>query len=325
MDTFKTKKTRSFIAKLGIFFLVLYLLDFSIGSFLRKIYFQQDSGYLFRTTYSLDSTKAELLIFGSSTANHHYDPSLFENRLQMSAYNTGRDGGSFFYVYSILHAVLKRYSPKIVILDFNVGELLKDQGSTDRISFLLPYFKNHPEIRSVILLKSPYEKYKLQSKIYPFNSLMFTSAIRNANLNENSKRDHGSESGYIPIERVSDKPITYVDDPVIHELDSNKISLFKDFVRECTTAGVKLYVVVSPSLVDYKYEDPSINLAKEVTHNFDVSFYNFSKLFRNSHNLFADNLHLNDSGAHVFSNKLIDTILKTIAIRSPVLNTATPR
>lgn len=289
---------------------MLYLLDFSIGSLLRKLYFQQDSGYLYRTTYSLDSTKADLLIFGASTANHHYDPSLFENRLQMSAYNTGRDGGSFFYVYSILHAVLKRYSPKIVILDFNVGELLKDQGSTDRISFLLPYYKNHPEIRSVILLKSPFEKYKLLSKIYPFNSLMFTSAIRNANLSENSKRDHEAESGYVPIKRVSDEAIAYVDDPVIHELDSNKINLFKDFVRECTTAGVKLYVVVSPSRIDYKYEDPSLNLAKDVTNDFDVPFYNFSRLFRNSPNLFADNLHLNDSGAQVFSNKIIDAILK---------------
>ena len=228
----------------------------------------------------------------------------------MSFYNTGRDASSIFYQYSILHIVLERYSPKIAILDFNRGEFEKDQSSYDKISFLLPYYKNHPEIRSIILLKSPYEKYKLLSKTYPFNSVIFTSAIRNVNLNKNKKRDNDAESGYVPIKRVWGKGIAYINAPVSHELDSNKINLFKDFIRACATSGVKLYVVISPSLIEYKFEDPSINLAKDIANNFDVPFYNFSKLFMNCPEQFADNLHLNDSGAQAFSSQVIDKILK---------------
>ncbi|HEY5370795.1 MAG TPA: hypothetical protein VIJ75_17555 [Hanamia sp.] len=296
--------------KVFLFFTIIFLLDFSIGSLLKYLYFHQNSGWLYRSSYAIDSTNAEIVIFGSSTANHHYNPNVFEKRMDMSTFNAGKDGQSLFYHYAILKGMLKRYSPRIVILDFDIGEFEKDQRSYDRISSLLPYYENHPEIRSIILLKSPYEKYKLISKIYPFNSVIFTSAIRNVNLNKNKKRDNDAESGYVPIKRVWSQGIAYINAPASRELDSNKINIFKDFIRECTAPGVKLYIVISPSLIEYKYENPSVNLAKDIANDFNVPFYNFSKLFMNYPKLFADNLHLNDSGAQVFSNKVIDTILK---------------
>ena len=106
-----------FLLKILVFFFVFFILDFIIGSLLSYYYFKQDSGTLFNTTYAIEDTKADILIFGTSKANHSYNTETLTERLNLSAYNTGRDGSSIFYDYAILKAVLKRYSPKIIILD----------------------------------------------------------------------------------------------------------------------------------------------------------------------------------------------------------------
>ena len=127
----------------GIF---LFFIDYVIGNVLKTFYFKQESGLQYRTTYSIDKTTADVLIFGSSTANHNYEPNAFEKGLGMSFYNAGADGSSIFYDYGILRAVLKRYKPKIAILSFEASEFFEYQNSYDELSALLPYYEDHPEI-----------------------------------------------------------------------------------------------------------------------------------------------------------------------------------
>jgi hypothetical protein len=43
-------------------------------------------------TYSVEGTKADLLIFGSSRANRHYLPDNFEKRMNLSCFNIGQEG-----------------------------------------------------------------------------------------------------------------------------------------------------------------------------------------------------------------------------------------
>ena len=61
----------------------------------------------------------------------------------------------------MLKGVLKRYSPKIIILDIVNKEFQKNADSYEKISPLLPYYNSHPEIRSIVQLRSRYEKHKL--------------------------------------------------------------------------------------------------------------------------------------------------------------------
>jgi hypothetical protein len=145
-----------FSVNLVLLFLIVFLFDWAGGAILRYFYFSQTSGLGYRTTYSIDSTRANILVFGSSRANHHYVPEVFEDSLKMSFYNTGRDGNFLFYNYAIFKAILKRYTPKILIMDINPDELYYNPDSYDRLSSLLPYYKDHPEIRDIIELRGPY-------------------------------------------------------------------------------------------------------------------------------------------------------------------------
>lgn len=307
--TITTKKQPSFPVKLFFFILILFFLDLAVGRLLKHFYFKQDSGLLYRTTYAMDSTRADILIFGSSTANHQYIPESFDQQLQLSCYNTGRDGNSILYSYAILQGVLKRYAPKTIILDVYDHEFMQDQDSYDRISSLLPYYNDHPEIRSTIQLKSPFEKYKMLSKIYPYNSLLFTIAVGNADFNKD--RAYGNDqNGYVPLTNTWKGPLIINSSHSNYELDSTKINIFRYFLNDCRRSNVRLYVFLSPKFIEHKYEDATVAIVKKITGEFKIPFYNFvnDSFFLNHRELFFDNNHLNAEGAKIYTEMVIDKI-----------------
>ena len=81
IEKIKEKKIPRFLLKCILFCAILFLLDFFLGNLLKYMYFRQGFGELYLTTYAIDSTKANVLIFGSSTANHHYNSKIFEKRM----------------------------------------------------------------------------------------------------------------------------------------------------------------------------------------------------------------------------------------------------
>ena len=305
------KTSFPFILKILTFICLLFLVDFAVGNIIRYFYFKQESGLLYRTTYAIDSTEAEMIIFGSSYANHHYHSEVFTKRLHLTLYNAGRDGNDLFYHYAILKAILKRYSPKIAILDFGYGNFKKEIASYETMSSLLPYYESHPEIRSIIELRSPYEKYKLFSKIYPYNSDIFTIGIGNLTYNKNRYRIEDYD-GFVPLKEVWKGEVDHNPLEVAYELDSNKINYYKSFLKDCIKYKIKLYVIVSPRFIQYSHKDTSLILAENISKSLNVPFFNFydDKEFLQSPHLFADPTHLNDSGAKVFSKKIIDKILQ---------------
>lgn len=298
-----------FLKKLLILFLTVFILDFSIGRLLEYLYFRQESGFQYRTTQAMEHTTAGILIFGSSRASHHYHPEIFEKRMQLSYYNAGRDGSYIFYDYAVLQAVLKRYTPQIVILDFISDEFRLMPESYDRISVLLPYYKKHPEIRNVIALKSPFEKIKLLSSIYPYNSSLF--AILAGNLEFNKERSNDFK-GYVPLSRVLTGAIRIDTLPVIYEMDSLKIKAYESFIRACIDSRITLYIVCSPYFAKSKYVDCSIEQGQIIADNYNVPFFDFTRdsLVIDNCSLFADYSHLNNDGAKEFSEMIIERIVR---------------
>lgn len=301
-------QTINLFYKLFVFLLIVFILDFTIGSLLKYFYFKQSSGFYYRTTYSLEKTRADILIFGSSKANHQFYPDVFEKRLKLSYYNVGRDGSSIFYHYALLQSILQRYSPKVIIIDIT-REFEKKQISYDRITMLLPYYADYPEMRPIIEQRSQFEKFKLISKIYPYNSLLFSIISGNSSFNSERNSDI---KGYVPLNREWNEPIQHITAPFKDEIDSVKVKYFESFVKDCAYAGVKLYIVASPNYYIMDYADKSNLIAKEMARKYKVSFLDYSadSLFLSNASYFADNMHLNDKGAIVFSNILVDQILQ---------------
>jgi len=294
-----------FFLRLAIFVFTFFVLDALAGWLLRHYYFTQHSGSMYRTTYSMESATHDILIFGTSRATHHYKPEVFERTLGMTCYNAGKDGTQILYHYAVLESVLKRYTPKIIILDISFKDVLETDDNYDWLSSLLPYYKKHPEIRPVVDLKSYFEKYKLLSASYPFNSAILTIAKSNGM----TSNDEGKK-GYLPLEKEWKGPLTAEIHKRPEQIDSIKLKYFEKFIGDCKKANITLYVMLSPVYI--RFDKPSISLAaiSEVCEHYKVPFYDYTTCaeFLNNPSLFQDRSHMNDKGATIYSEKVAKEI-----------------
>jgi hypothetical protein len=299
-----------FLLRFILILSVTILFDFGIGTILKFCYFHQKSGATYRTTYAFDSTKAEVLVFGSSRASHHYVPEIFEASLHCTFYNTGSDGNFILYNSAIFKGITKRYKPRMIIFDIIPDELEYSADSYDRLSSLLPYYYNHPEIRRIVNLRSRYEKIKLLSSIYPYNSLLVTIAIGQLEFNKKRKPDN---KGYIPLcyKMKNVKLDTRQNEIIKHDfcIDYNKVDALKEIISICKLKNIRLIFVKSP-LFNFVHNSCYDLTFSKLCSETDISYFNFSneKEFLNQPAYFADRSHLNEDGAKEFSKLLVAKI-----------------
>lgn len=293
------------IFNIAIFILLIISMDYFIGNLCRKYYFKQTKGEIFKTNYSIDSVKTDILIFGSSRANHHYIPDIFEDSLLLSCYNTGIDGRFIFYNYGLLQCVLSRYTPKIAILDLTPNDVLVSSDAYDRLDVLLPFYKTHKEVVPLLNMRKN-EKIKMLSQIYPFNHCLFS-------FEKINPQDIPLELRTKCFRRENSKWSQEKKKEVEYELkfDKNKIEIFYKFMDVCKLKGITLIVVVSPFYLDLSNSSKKlIKIIRSMTIERNVSFYDFSQdtTFINHSGLFLDQIHLNPYGAEILSNDLIKKI-----------------
>ena len=293
--------------------IVLIACDRGTGWLLKYFYFKQKSGLLYRTTYAVDSTTAEILVFGSSRANHHYAPGVFEECLGHTFYNSGRDGSFLLSNYGVFKAVISRYHPMVVIFDINPEEIGYAARNYERLSDLLPYYQDHPEVRSIVNLRGPFEKLKMISAVYPYNSLLTNIILGNLEYNKSRNPD---DRGYVPIapgtgrpERTSELPVRQTPDDVP---DTNMYSALQDIIRICEQKHIKLLFVQSPRQ-NVRPESRYDSLFSEICADRRVDYLNISDsvVFNNHPALFNDSKHLNANGAYLFSRMVSARIKET--------------
>jgi hypothetical protein len=253
----------------------------------------------------MDSTMADMLIIGSSRANHHYVPSVFEDSLKISFYNAGRDGNGTFYQLALLKTILNRYTPKIIVFDYS-SVFFKGPEEYDQMASLLPYYRTHKEIRPIVEMKSPFEKIKLLSEIYPFNSQLLTISVGNLKMNKKRVAD---DKGYVALHRIWPFPLDSVAQSSVQEFDTVKINAFTECLLAAKKSGVKIFVVCSPIFQKYT-NNQQIDKCREICNSVGLPFWDYSKddFFLNNSHLFQDIVHLNDNGAREFSKILASKI-----------------
>jgi hypothetical protein len=302
LETTTLNQVKIFAFKLLILIAVFFVFDFIVGAALRHFYFRQKSGVEYETIYAMEKANEDVLVFGSSRASHHYVSKSFETILGKSFHNVGRENNFVLYSNALLRTITLRHIPKIVILDLNYREFEKTDRHYDYLSSLLPFYKNHPEIRPIIEMRSRYEKLKFVSNIYPFNSLAPTIAVGYLGLKKGLEDFHG----YIPLHRVMSDSAQVIRTSDKYPIDSNKVAVFESFVQLCKDKGIKLYVVCSPYYDIIEHSDSTINLAKQIAIKNDVCFWDYSKnrYFVGKASFFDDNTHLNNGSATSFSDSI---------------------
>lgn len=293
----------AFFAKLITFVLIVAALDFVFGRTLRYLYFRQTSGFLFRRTWAIEKTTAPLVIFGDSRAAHGYVPQILERALGLEAYNAGCEGAGIEYHEAVLRAVLKRYTPRRLILDVSPFEFDRARDLGGRLVLLLPYLEGHPEIRASLGRFGRFEKLKLLSQIYPFNSNVLSIILGNLELNKKRRQDL---EGYLPSAGVWNEPLARSVQAPGGQLRSGPLESFRSFIRMACERRVPLTVVISPIYQEWARPMRTIEAAAAICRERGISFLDFSQdpEFLRGREYFIDQDHLNHDGAERFSNKL---------------------
>ncbi|WP_017259310.1 hypothetical protein [Pedobacter arcticus] len=307
----------SFFKKLILFAVIIFAVDWVLGLALEKLYFSLKKGQFAQNTYALDEASPDILVFGSSRAQHHYSSKILSENLGYSIYNAGRDGQFLPYYCAVQAVILERKTPKIIILDVNIWELGPNEQKYMKLAQLLPYVAEHPVLRNYTAKISKFENLKLISKTYPYNSTLLISVYDHLLTNTEPEDDRG----YFPlVGEVSEKMFnkyqtekkTYDEKRATQdiEIDQQAVAYYHQFLKKTKDLNIKTYVVISPTVLkEPNTEEKSLleSIAKKYS---NVKFLDFAtdSTYNNHYQLFADEFHLNDKGAEKFSKELAELI-----------------
>ncbi len=291
---------RNKFVRVAVFVLIVFLMDRMIGIVCEKLYHKSNDFTIHKLCYTIDSTKEELLVYGSSRAQHHFIPTIISQQTGMRTYNCGFGGRGLLFSFLQLNETLKRYQPKMVVLEVSPNILI-DKDSEEKLKILLPFNRRDGLIHDALTKGDAYEKIKLLSSIYPYNSTIasLVSSIRRTNVD--------SANGFIPLTGTIDtvgltsKIASSFETSVIPKERLDEIG---DIVELCKKHNVRLIIVASPVFQTSAVYDTLMQQIANTCNQFEiVSFWDFTKAegFYQNGSLFRDNLHLNSHGAVQFS------------------------
>jgi len=306
-------KFKIIASKLVKFIVILALVDFSVGYFAKRIYFDQKTGKQARITYSINKASSDIMIFGSSHANRHYVPEIFENQLNKSSYNAGVQGQGIIFHTALLKMILKRNKPELIILNIDYNWLYKNKSNYDRLSDLHPYYwDNRNIIKPVISQNSKFSDLKLLFKSYQMNSTL-VHALR---YSISPQKDY---NGYLPLNgELGNTDKLNLDKVKIssqnQEIDVNFKNAFENFIITAKNNNINLVIAISPFLEnrDLNKEKSYVQM-KAIANKEKIPVFNLfnDSLFQSRPQLFNDRSHLNHKGATEFSKHVSELIKAT--------------
>jgi hypothetical protein len=303
---------KSFYLILGIL-LVSFLVDkavyFGLNSMGDKVYAGQGIGKVNQYLALKDTTN--VLIFGSSRANHSLDPSY----LKTSAFNMGVDGKTINYAKALIKT-LPPNKKQLIVLQIDPARMVEtDYVGEDVKQLKTKYHSNK-------LIKEEINALNLENPLQHFYwTLDFNGNVLPIIKNYfYPKYDHTKYNGYDPITLTTEQK-----EILLKVLKSNKqdyceeVSINPKFKKailgiiDYATINKKTLVVfTSPEYADICKEDN--DLLRELLQKNNVEYYDFSDHFVNNNEIdyWKDKIHLSEKGAQLFSIYFAEILNKRI-------------
>lgn len=287
-----------FLKKTTLFLILLVVLDFIFGFVMDRIAPQIDNGEYGRDNYISNKAHEDLLIFGSSRAESHYNSKMIEDSLGMTCYNCGQRGHLVFLNYARLCMILERHHPKIIIYDIMPGfDLLADDDNYKDMSFLKLHY-NRKDIPSIINDIGTNEKYKLLSSMYRYNSTFLQLLL--VRLRGSDKTDM---KGFKPKEAQNDVWLTPPPMKTEWSYDSLKLAYLDKFIEKAGDA--ELIFFVSPFWRGMNTDVLAPVKEKCRQHGIKLIDYSNNPKYLKKTELYNDYAHLNAKGADLYTQDVI--------------------
>ncbi len=309
---------RKFLIKSILFFLsvllMAFFLDYAVTVGLRKTEYEKFAQW---TDIFGGKVNADIIISGSSRAWWHYSPKIFEENMKCSTYNLGMNGQTFYLQYYRYKAYEKyNKKPKIIIQNLDDFSLQKYGHIANQEQFL-PYINEEIIINPVLTYKT-LSKWDLQ---IPFYRYIGEYPVIRVGLLEFFNLKHFPTKNYKGFEG---QKTTWSDEEIKElknlgktkvEIDEESVELFEKFIAETKQSGIKLILVYSPFYFEgqsvFSNHDKMLSMYKKIAEKNNLLFFDYSQQpISYKKELFYNAMHLNETGAEVFSNDLAEKMLK---------------
>jgi len=298
--------------KLALFVALLVAADQVVGRGLDALYRRCTTGETGGLINDVLRRQVDVLVLGSSRAQHHVVPRILKRKLGLSAYNAGLDGQDLLYAVMLFDVwTAKHGAPKLVLLQVDPWSFRRSATELQRADIFAPFVSRSAEVRAVLALRGRYEPLKLLSYSYRFNGKVL-AILKNALVRPNDAFD-GYEG--IPGAMTSGADVPASEDAM--ELATRgqppwdrKLALFGQLAAYCRQNGTRLILFHSPR---YSTDAPRLRawdeeLAALLKGYPDVDYIDgetqFARAFTGKSELFHDATHLNARGAELFTSLL---------------------
>ncbi|MFZ4058421.1 MAG: hypothetical protein ACOYKE_09785 [Ferruginibacter sp.] len=287
--------------KISFFLLLVAAADYCIGWILARAYTTAKSGNIAKANYAINACKEDIVFIGASDVTHHIISKNIADSLQMSCFNLGIDGLNSYFQLGVLQSILKRYTPKIIVISTNILADSDVKTKAD-IKSLLPYCNNHPAIKALVTKTDSSEQFKLWSKCYPYNSLLLDILQGNIKSEPNT-------FGYKALYGTNAALQLNTNPPALN-FTKQSLENFKVMLAAAKQQKCAVYIFQAPRYQSVAHaQDQALLLS--LANEYKVGFLNYvtDTAFINHRNYFKDAAHLNNSGATLLTQKII-TVLK---------------
>lgn len=292
---------RKFYKYIILFFVIIAVLDCGFGYLCRYLNSHAKGGDTKNHYYIASEMTDSILIFGSSRALHHYNPTIFEDSLGKTVYNCGLDGNGIVYNYGRLLTIINRYKPKMIIYDVIPSFDMSEDDYSKYLQWLKRWYYI-PGVAEIFHDVNALEDIKMLSNFYRYNGSfiqMVSDYIKPI--------PQISYKGYKPLQGKINYSNTESDSEPV-EWSDLKLQYFQEFVDICKENNIYLVISYSPW---FKMTDS--HLFQEFTKFANDNNLRVIDLFNDyeiSQNplYFEDAAHLNSMGADIFSSKFVNIL-----------------
>lgn len=261
---------------------------------------------------------SDVLIYGSSRAWVNIDPTLLSDSLHTSVYNLGIDGHNFL-LQNLRHTLLLKHNrkPRLIIYSLDIFTL-QGPGDLYNPDQFLPYMLWNDDIKNATLKYTGYSliDYELPLIRYSGKFDAVKTAIKmlifpSQNQPERINGYQGQETSWnSDFDNAKLKMNNF-------EAKFNKttLTLFESYLQGCRSDSIDLIFVYSPEYIEgqrfVRNRDEMLAIYTHLSKKYTIPFYDFSNnLISFDKKYFYNTLHLNKTGAEIFTKELIDTLKK---------------
>jgi hypothetical protein len=253
------------------------------------------------------STRADVIVLGSSRAWRHFDSTVLIDVLGRSVFNAGCDGQGIPYMRGILDLMLDRHTPELVIINVDANMLADRARHMGRLPVLAPFMDESDVIRDMIYARARFERLKYLSRSYRYNGKVPAILL-------NRGRSDPSVHGFVPVDGRMSPWVPVEDDRPLPELphaDPYLTELFQAMIRQAREAGSHVVLVTGPRWTHDGRVNPDrrrlMAEAGRIAREEGVPYFELTTetfpVFTDAA-LYVNPSHLNREGAALFSRQL---------------------